>query len=164
MKAMCLRGALVGFLVLLSVRPVPAQTETVKHPRPLPPTLVSPIDDPHGHKCLRPDGAAGVKFAWKLEGTEADGDSYPVASYIDILRRDHSTREWRPWVRKYANPPFVMLARPQIYAAEFAWRVWAVDRSGEAQPYAVSSLWQLFCTLPMEQPPASGSSSPHRRR
>jgi hypothetical protein len=164
MKATCFCGAIIGSVVLLSVRPAPAETGAVGHPRPLPPTLVSPIDDPHKRKCLRPDPAVGIKLVWKLEGAEAGGESYPVASYVDIRKRDRGTAKWRPWVRKYANPPFVMLPRQTIFDAEFAWRVWAVDRSGEAEPYAVASAWYLFCTLPMQQPPAYGLSTPHQRR
>ena len=164
MKATCFWSAIIGSAVLLSVRPAPAQTEAVEHPRLLPPSLVSPMDDPHKRKCLRPDPAVGIRLVWKLEGAEAGGESYPVAGYVDILKRDRGTAKWRPWVRKYANPPFVVLARQTIFDAEFAWRVWAVDRSGAAQPYAVPSEWYLFCTLPMQQPPAYGSSRPHRRQ
>jgi hypothetical protein len=164
MKATCFCSAIIGSVVLLSVRSAPAQTEEGRHSRPSAPTLVSPIDDPHKHKCLRPDPSGGIKFVWKLEAAEAGGESYPVASYVDIRQRDPGTAKWRPWVRKYANPPFVILPRQKIFEAEFAWRVWAVDRSGKAEPYAVPSKWYLFCTLPMQQPPAYGSSRPHPRR
>jgi len=52
--------------------------------------------------------------------------------------------------------PFTMIVRPRVYDADFGWRVWAVDRSGEALPYANPSEWRLFCTLPISKPPPYG--------
>jgi len=56
--------------------------------------------------------------------------------------------------------PFTMIVRPRVYDADFGWRVWAIDRSGEAQPHANPSKWRLFCTLPISEPPPYGSTRP----
>jgi hypothetical protein len=131
-----------------------------ERPQPHAPTLAAPAGDGSSGQCLRPDANGGIRFDWSVGGDGTAENGYPVESYIDIRRRDEKTAEWRPWVKRYARPPFTMNVRPNTYDADFAWRVWAVDRSGEAQPYATPSEWRLFCTAPMAEPPAYGSSVP----
>lgn len=126
-----------------------------------PPVLTRPADDPSETRCFEPSSSTGVILDWKL-GNEQAAKVYPLGSYLDVRRRTRGTREWRPWIRRYAKPPFTMVTRPSTYDSEFAWHVWAVDRSGRATPYAVSSEWHIFCTLSAPQPPAYGSSMPRR--
>lgn len=110
-----------------------------------PPTLVSPPDDPDQEHCFTPDAQRGIELRWR--NNEAPGsDGRPIGTYVEVRRGDPETEEWHPWVKKYAGPPFVLLVRPRVYDAVFAWRVWAVDRSGRTEPYATPSDWWLFCT------------------
>jgi hypothetical protein len=84
-----------------------------------------------------------VKFTWR-----AEGNPYPVSSYLEVRRFEETTKEWRPWVKAYANPPYTMIVKPNSPAfagATFAWRVWAVDRTGQTKPYATPSEWKSFC-------------------
>jgi hypothetical protein len=151
-------------LALLSVAgtaPQAAQAQRAVHAPPLAPSAVEPADDPQHEKCFAPDSDQGIRFVWRLNGAPS-GENYPVASYINIRRWEGSAVGWRPWVQKYASPPFTMIVRPRVYDASFAWRVWAVDRTGTAKPYATASEWRMFCTLPGSEPPAYGSSRrPH---
>jgi hypothetical protein len=155
----------LGALALLSaagMAPRAAQAQRAVHAPPPAPTLVAPADDPRREKCLAPDADQGIRFVWRFNGAGSGGEDYPVASYINIRRWEGSAVGWRPWVQKYANPPFTMMVRPSVYGASFAWRVWAVDRSGTAKPYATASAWRMFCTLPAGEPPPYGSSRPRQ--
>jgi hypothetical protein len=134
--------AIVAVLALWGIA-APAQ-EAANSPPPAP-KLLSPLDDPGRDHCLEPDPQRGIKLNW-LKPERSDRQ---LATYIEIRRKNPDTGEWRHWVKKYANPPFTLNAfNPLAYGAVFAWRVWAVDQSGEAQPYATPSDWWLFCTLP----------------
>jgi hypothetical protein len=117
---------------------VPAGAEPP--PAPPPPELLSPPDDPaHGH-CLTSDAGEGILLRWR----RPDENTPDIVSYLEIRRGD-GAGAWHPWVKQYAKPPFTLTARPGLYA----WRVWAVDRTGKAQPYASPSAWWLFCTKPV---------------
>jgi hypothetical protein len=124
-----------------------------------PPVLTAPTDDPGHTHCFMPSRSKGVILDWKLT-EQRTGAGLPLASYLDVRRRTRGTRAWRPWIKRYARPPFTLVTRSSTYDSEFAWHVWAVDRSGRSRPYAVSSDWHLFCTLPAAEPPAYGSSTP----
>ncbi|HET7594661.1 MAG TPA: hypothetical protein VFK49_04355 [Stellaceae bacterium] len=110
-----------------------------------PPTLLSPADDPDQEHCLTPDPQRGIELRWR-NNEEPDSAGRPLGTYVEVRRGDPETGEWHPWVKKYAAPPFVLLVRPSVYDAVFAWRVWTVDRSGRTEPYATPSDWWLFCT------------------
>ncbi len=135
-------------LLLFAVAAVAAQGAAV--PPPHPPTPLSPPDDPEEEHCLAPDPQRGIQFSWERSPDPADAGR-PIATYIEIRRGDPETGDWHPWVNAYANPPFTLIVRPRVYDAVFAWRVWAVDRSGKPHPYATPSQWRLFCTEPMAQ-------------
>jgi hypothetical protein len=111
------------------------------------PTLISPPDDPDQDHCFTPDPQRGIELRWRNNETP-ERAGRPIGTYVEVRRGDTETREWHPWVKKYANPPFTLLVRPRVYDAVFAWRVWVVDRSGRTQPYAAPSEWWLFCTQP----------------
>jgi hypothetical protein len=147
-------------LALVAIAALGLPGAGAERPQPHAPTLVAPADDGTSGQCLHPDASDGIRFDWSVDGDGTAANGYPVESYIDIRRRDADGTEWRPWVKRYARPPFTMNVRPNTYDADFAWRVWAVDRSGEARPYATPSEWRLFCTAPMPEPPAYGSSVP----
>jgi hypothetical protein len=125
---------------VLALAPVLALAE--KAP-PNPPRLLSPADDPNDEHCLTPDAETGIRLSWEM----APG-GYPVSSYLEVRRYDEATGEWKPWVKTYVHqPPFTLNAKSRtVYNSAFAWRVWAVDRTGEAEPYALASPWQEFCT------------------
>lgn len=124
--------------VLFSANPTAAGAQPPPSP---PPVLVSPPDDPDQDHCFAPDRRQGIKLDWKRAEP-------PLGSYIEIRRGDPDTGTWRPWVKTYANPPFTLNVRTSVYDAVFAWRVWTVDRSGTARPYASASAWWMFCTAP----------------
>ena len=151
-----------GVIVLLvagaALRPALGESD-VRAPPPVP-KLVEPADDARYEKCFLPNAEQGIKFVWRIEDTGPGGVDYPIASYISIQRWESSTRGWRQWIKQYARAPFTMIVRPSVYDVTFAWRVWAVDRSGIARPYATPSAWRLFCTLPAGEPPPYGSSRP----
>jgi hypothetical protein len=117
--------------------------------QPLPPlaapTLVSPPDDPDQEHCFTPDAQRGIELRWR-DNEPPNSDGRPIGTYVEVRRGDTATGDWRPWVKKYANPPFTLLVHPSTYDAVFAWRVWTVDRSGRTEPYATPSEWWLFCT------------------
>ena len=149
-----------GLLALLAAAALPAPAEA-KHPAPPAPVLLDPAEDAQHQKCFLPDAEQGIKFTWRLdEGGE--GAASPIAAYISIERWEGNAIGWHKWIGQYARPPFTMLVRPRVYDASFAWRVWAVDRSGKSKPYATPSAWRLFCTLPEGEPPPYGSSRPTR--
>lgn len=147
-------------LLVAGTAPHAGQAQGGVHAPPPAPSLVEPADDPQHEKCFQPDAEQGVKFVWRLEDSDRSGADYPIASYISIQRWEGSVGGWRPWIEKYARPPFTMIVRPRVYDARFAWRVWSVDRSGKAKPYATPSAWRLFCTLPAGEPPPYGSTRP----
>jgi hypothetical protein len=130
--------ALAGLSLLALSRPAPATDA------PPPPRLVAPDDDPGGARCLSLDPEAGVKLDWRRPDMRAAG----LATYVEVWRGEATGSSWRPWVKKYANPPFTLAMREMLYNAAFAWRVWTVDRSGVADPYASPSEWWFFCTRP----------------
>jgi hypothetical protein len=137
----------IAAMVLVSTVAPAAAQESAAPPPPHPPTPLSPPDDPEQEHCLEPDAQRGIAFTWDRSRDPSDVGR-PIATYIEIRRSDPATGEWHPWVKAYANPPFTLLVRPRVYDAVFAWRVWAVDRSGHPQPYATPSEWWLFCTEP----------------
>jgi hypothetical protein len=143
-----------GACVLLAASAAAQEPRDSPRTPPPPPELVDPADDAAQQRCFQPDAEQGIKFVWRV----ADAD-YPVASYISVQRWEGSAG-WRPWLAAYARPPFTLTVRPRVYNATFAWRVWAVDKSGEAKPYATPSAWRRFCTLPAGEPPPYGSSRP----
>jgi hypothetical protein len=127
--------ALACVIAFLSAPPLAA----AERPPPQPPRLLAPPDDPENCIALE---ANGIQLSW--QNVE---NPYPVVSYLEIRRYDVRTNEWRPWVKTYARPPFTLLAKNRTaYNAAFAWRVWAVDKTGQAEPYATPSVWQEFCT------------------
>lgn len=139
---------LVAILLLSAIA---AAAQQPGDARPSPPLPLSPPDDPDQERCLTPDPRQGIKLTWKRQDQDDDGvnAAHGIATYIEIRRANPETEEWRPWVKKYANPPFMLnAANPRVYDAIFAWRVWTVDRSGTAQPYATPSDWWMFCTKP----------------
>ena len=140
------KAAIAAMLLVCALAPAAAQEPPA--PPPHPPTQLSPPDDPEQEHCLEPDAQRGIAFTWERSRDPSDAGR-PIATYIEIRRGDPETGEWHPWVKAYANPPFTLLARPRVYDAVFAWRVWAVDRSGQPRPYATPSEWWLFCTEPM---------------
>ena len=123
------------------------------------PSCIDPADDAAHRQCFQPDAEQGIKFVWRVAEAEGGAAAYPVASYISVQRWEGGAG-WRPWIAAYARPPFTLTVRPRVYDATFAWRVWAVDKSGQAKPYATPSAWRLFCTLPAGEPPPYGSSRP----
>ncbi len=130
------RYAVIGTVLLISA------AAAAEPPPPQAPRLVAPPDDPERTHCLTPDPERGFTLSWAVET-----NPYPVSTYIEVRRKLGNTGEWRPWVKKYARPPFTLGAtNPLAYDAVFAWRVWAVDPSGKAEPYAVPSDWWVFCT------------------
>ncbi len=141
------RNAAFAAVLLLAGAAASAEEPTAPPP-PHAPTQLSPPDDPEQDHCFAPDPQRGIEFTWEGSKDPADAGR-PIANYIEIRRGDPATGEWYPWLKAYANPPFTMLVRPRVYDAVFAWRVWAVDRSGKPQPYATPSDWRLFCTKPM---------------
>ena len=110
------------------------------------PTLISPPDDPDQDHCFTPD-ANGIELRWH-DNEAAHSEGRPIGTYVEVRRGDTETGEWRPWVKKYADPPFTLLVHRSVYDAVFAWRVWTVDRSGQTAPYAAPSEWRTFCTNP----------------
>lgn len=158
------RAVSLGAVALAVLAGVPPNAPRAAEPPALsPPVLTRPADDPDDARCFEPSASTGVILDWTL-GNEGAAKSHPIGSYLDVRRRTRGTHEWRPWIRRYARPPFTMITRSPTYDSEFAWHVWAVDRSGRLEPYAVSSAWHFFCTRPSEQPPAYGSSTPRRSR
>ncbi len=109
---------------------------------PIAPTLVAPADDPESSRCLSPKG--NIELAWREES-----NGYPVATFVEVRRMDSATKSWHPWVKSYANSSFTIVvnrANPLFFGSTFAWRVWSVDRTGKANPYATASEWWSFCT------------------
>ena len=119
-----------------------ARAEDAAEPALPTPTLVSPADDPDQDHCFLPDAKRGIRLDWQRLSGGADAP----AEYLEIRRFDADADAWRPWLKQYANPPFVLTVRPRVYDTVFAWRVWAVKRGGGAVTKA--SDWSLFCTLP----------------
>ena len=116
---------------------VPAGAQTPAPAPPAAPALLAPPDDPERGHCLTSDAGAGIQLRWR----RPDENEPNIITYLEIKRGD-AAGTWHPWVKQYAKPPFTLTARPGLYA----WRVWAVDRTGKAQPYASPSEWWLFCT------------------
>lgn len=134
--------AWAALLLLALLLGGPAWAEDAAPPPPEPPGLVAPPDDPDQDHCFLPDPRQGVRLDWRpVTGPH-------LSTYIEIRRYRRDSESWEPWVKKYAGPPFIMLVRPSTYDSVFAWRVWAVDRSGQSKPYAKPSEWWLFCTKP----------------
>ncbi len=122
--------------LLLAAVPTGAQTPPAA---PDPPVLLSPPDDPARARCLVSDSGKGIELRWRRPSETTPN----ILDYLEI-KRGNGSGEWYPWLKQYAKPPFTMTARPGLYA----WRVWAVDRTGKAQPYASPSDWWLFCAKP----------------
>ena len=139
--------AAIAALLLLGATAAALAQAPATPPPPHPPTQLSPPDDPDQEHCLAPDAQHGIEFSWERSRDPADAGR-PIATYVEIRRSDPDTGDWHPWLKAYANPPFTLLVRPRVYDAVFAWRVWAVDRSGKPSPYATASDWWLFCTEP----------------
>jgi hypothetical protein len=132
-------------LVLLLVPALPLRAQDAALPSPTPTELLSPPDDPDQDHCFLPDPNQGIKLTWQPE------TGPQLSTYIEIRHYDPDREAWDPWLKKYANPPFTLLVHANTYDSVFAWRVWAVDRSGRSTPYARPSEWRLFCTEPKPQ-------------
>lgn len=113
------------------------------------PALIQPANDPKAN-CLAID--EGIKLDWALAPA-----GYPTRSYLEVRRLDNESK-WRPWVKTYANPPFTLQSdhKPMYMHAIFAWRVWSVDPTGQAKPYATASRWWAFCTKDDESQSGGG--------
>lgn len=118
---------------------VPAGAQTQPPPAPVAPTLLAPPDDPGHSHCLTADAGEGIQLRWR----RPDETEPNIVTYLEV-KRGGGAGSWQPWLKQYAKPPFTLTARPGLYA----WRVWAVDRTGKAQPYASPSEWWLFCAKP----------------
>lgn len=137
--------AALFFLAPALLLPLPLRAQQGAVLPPTPPKLLSPPDDADQDHCFLPDPNQGIKLNWQPE-TGPD-----LSTYVEIRRYDADRDAWEPWLKKYANPPFTLLVHPKTYDAVFAWRVWAVDRSGRSKPYARPSEWRLFCTEPQPE-------------
>jgi hypothetical protein len=109
---------------------------------PVAPTLIAPADDPNSEHCLTPHNS--ITLSWRTMP-----NAYSTTTYVEVRRFDRAADDWRPWVKSYANTTFTLTVNPKnplLFGTEFAWRVWAVDPTGTAKPYATPSDWFSFCT------------------
>jgi hypothetical protein len=129
-------------LVLLTVTAVWSPAIAQTRPPPVAPVPIALDDDPAHKACIRLDPKTGATLRWR-----ETSNPYPVAHYVEVERFDFVSQQWRSWYKGYVETSLTLRPKnPLYYNAKFAWRVWSVDGTGEAKPYAQPNPWMTFCT------------------